>query len=101
MMIQTSNTQKKNVAINTSELIYNYFSSEKVFLSASSFVKEFTTMINLLSKNAETLTIILTDTSGNIKFSTDSAFSDAITDESALEMGAGDLIPSGWPVTSP
>lgn len=92
MTIQYANTQKKNVAINTSELIYNYLSSEKIFPSASSLLKEFTTMINLLSKNAETLTIIITDTSGNIKFSTDGAFSGAITDSAALEMGAGDYM---------
>lgn len=92
MTIQSANTQKKNVAINTSELIYNYLSSEKIFPSASSLVKEFTTMINLLSKNAETLTIIITDTAGNIKFSTDSSFTGAITDEDALNYGAGDYM---------
>ena len=92
MTIQYANTQKKNVAINTSELIYNYLSSEKIFPSASSLVKEFTTMINLLSKNAETLTILITDTAGNIKFSTDGSFTGAITDEEALNYGEGDYM---------
>ena len=90
MTIRYANDQKKNVAINTSELIYNYLSSEKFYPSAQTLVKEFTTMINLLSKNAETLTIIITDNSGNIKYSTDGTYSGAVTDEKALEYGLGD-----------
>lgn len=89
MTVKYANDQKKNVAINTSELIYSYFSSEKFYPSVSSMVHEFKTMINILSKNAETLTIILADTSGNVKFSTDNSFTGYITDKEVLEYGIG------------
>lgn len=89
MTVKYANDQKKNVAINTSELIYSYFSSEKFYPSVSSLVHEFTTMINILSKNAETLTIIITDQFGSIKFSTDNVFSGNITDEKVLKYGLG------------
>lgn len=90
MTVRYANDQKKNVAINTSELVYNYLSSEKFYPSTETLVKEFTTMINLLSKNAETLTILMTDASGNIIFSTDGAYTGTVTDEKALEYGASD-----------
>ncbi|MBO4428704.1 MAG: HAMP domain-containing histidine kinase [Clostridia bacterium] len=88
--IQYANERKRTVAQNTSGLIYNYLSSEKIYPSAGSLVKEFTTMINLLSKNAETLTIILTDTEGNIRYSTDNEYAGmTISDETLIEYGAG------------
>ena len=87
MTVTYANNQKKEVAMNTSELINNYFSSEKIYPSITTMLKEFTTMIDILSKNAESLTIILTDTEGNIKYSTDKAFDGAITDEMVLEYG--------------
>jgi len=88
--IRYANERKLSIARNTSGLIYNYLSSEKIYPTAGSLVKEFTTMVNLLSKNAETLTIILTDTSGGIKYSTDNEYGNAvISDVNVIEYGNG------------
>lgn len=92
MTVRYANDQKKNTAINTSELLYNYFSSGKIYLSSSAREKEFSTMIDLLSKNAESLTIIFTDATGKIFFSTDENISGTISDNVILEYGAKDEI---------
>ena len=88
--IQYDNERKRDIAQNTSSLIYNYLSSEKIYPTADSLVKEFTTMINLLSKNSEIMTIILTDTEGNIRYSTDNEYGiAAIADSDVIEYGNG------------
>ncbi|MBQ0125556.1 MAG: HAMP domain-containing histidine kinase, partial [Clostridiales bacterium] len=89
MTVRYANNQKKNIAIKTSEVIYNYLSSEKFYPSVTTLVNEFTKMINLLSHNAEKLSIIITDNSGAIRFATDD-ISGQITDEDILEIGQGD-----------
>ncbi|MCQ2436266.1 MAG: ATP-binding protein [Clostridia bacterium] len=89
MTVQFADNQKKNVAINTSQLLYDYLSSERLYPSVQSFYKELTSMIDLLSQNAETLTIIITDTSDTIIVSTEDEYSGEITDPAVLQYVRG------------
>lgn len=94
MTIQSANTQKKNVAKNTSAYITEYLVTEsgKLFPRATAFEqfikqnnKEISTMINILSKNAEKMTIFITTSDGRIIICTDSLYSGKIESNDVLE----------------
>ena len=93
MTIRSENTKKQTIAENTSNYITEYLVSE----FASSFVpmdferfvalrnSDISTMIGILSKNAEKMTILITSPQGKILVSSDRAYSGNIEDSRVLE----------------
>jgi hypothetical protein len=92
MTIRSENTKKQSIAENTANYITEYlvseFSSSFIPMDFERFValkiNDISTMINILSKNAEKMTILITDPKGNILVSTDNAYSGSITDQRVL-----------------
>jgi hypothetical protein len=93
MTIRSENTKKQMIAENTSNYISEYliseFSSSFIQLDFERFVSlkhsDISTMIDILSKNAEKMTIIITNPSGKILVSTDDAYSGNIEDRRVLD----------------
>lgn len=93
MTIRSENTQKQSVAENTAEYITEYLISEfsTSFLVPTDFERfialknnDISNMIDILSKNAEKMTIFITTPTGRILISTDDAYSGNIEDEQIL-----------------
>ena len=92
MTIRSENTKKQSIAENTANYITEYlvseFSSSFIPMDFDRFVSlrinDISTMINILSKNAEQMTILITDPKGKILVSTDNAYSGNITDQRVL-----------------
>lgn len=93
MMIRSENTQKQTIAQNTSAYITEYLISEfNSFLLLNDFEKfvslkssDISNMINILSKNAEMMTIFITTPSGRILISTENRYSGIIKDENIIQ----------------
>ena len=93
MTIRSENTQKIAVAENTATYITEYLVSEfSSFMIPTDFEKfvalknnDISNMINILSKNAEKMTIFITTPSGRILISTNNAYVGSIQDEDVLE----------------
>ncbi len=94
MTIRSENTQKQSVAENTAEYITEYLISEfsTTFLVPTNFERfvalkrnDISNMIDILSKNAEEMTIFITTPTGKILISTDNAYSGNIDDAQILE----------------
>ena len=93
MTIRSENNKKQTIAENTSNYITEYLVSE----FASSFVpmdferfvalrnSDISTMIGILSKNAEKMTIFITNPQGKILVSSDRSYSGNIEDPRVLE----------------
>ncbi len=94
MTIRSENTQKITIAENTATYITEYLVSEfSSFMIPTDFEKfialkksDILSMIDILSKNAEKMTIFITTPEGRILISTGSAFSGAIEDETVLDL---------------
>ena len=92
MTIRSENTKKQLIAENTSNYITEYliseFSSSFIPMDFERFVSlkmgDISTMIDILSKNAEKMTILITNPQGKILVSTDNAFSGMIEDPRVL-----------------
>ena len=92
MTIRSENKQKQEIAENTSIYITEYLVSE----FSSSFmptdfehfvtlrINDISNMINILSKNAEKMTILITDHQGRILISTDGLYTGTIEDSRIL-----------------
>ena len=92
MTIRSENKQKQEIAENTSIYITEYLVSE----FSSSFmptdfehfvtlrINDISNMINILSKNAEKMTILITDHQGRILVSTDGLYTGTIEDSRIL-----------------
>ena len=92
MTIRSENKQKQEVAENTSNYITEYLISE----FSSSFmptdferfvalrINDISNMINILSKNAEKMTILITDPQGKILVSNDGLYTGNIEDSRVL-----------------
>ncbi len=93
MTIRSENAKKQLIAENTSNYIAEYliseFSSSFIPMDFERFValrmSDISTMIDLLSKNAEKMTILITNPQGKILVSTDNAFSGVIEDQRVLD----------------
>jgi len=92
MTIRSENKQKEEIAENTSNYITEYLISE---FSASFMPTDFerfvalrfndiSNMIDILSKNAEKMTILITDPQGKILVSTDGMYTGTIEDSRVL-----------------
>ena len=92
MTIRSENTKKQMIAENTSNYITEYlvseFSSSFIPLDFERFISlknnDISTMIDILSKNAEKMTILITNPNGKILISTDDSYSGSITDQRIL-----------------
>ncbi len=92
MTIRSENTQKITIAENTANYITEYLISEfSSFMVPTDFEKfislkygDISSMIDILSKNAEKMTIFITTPKGRILISTGDAFKGAITDSTIL-----------------
>ena len=92
MTIRSENTKKQMIAENTANYITEYlvseFSSSFIPMDFERFValrnSDITTMINILSKNAEEMTILIANPQGKILVSTDIAYSGTIEDQRVL-----------------
>ena len=93
MTIRSENTQKITIAENTANYITEYLVSEfSSFMVPTDFEKfvsfknsEISNTINILSKNAEKMTIFITNPSGRILISTNNAYSGTIQDKEVLD----------------
>lgn len=93
MTIRSENTQKITVAENTANYITEYLVSEfSSFMVPTDFEKfvslknsDISNTINILSKNAEKMTIFITTPAGRILISTNNAYSGTIQDKAVLE----------------
>ena len=93
MTIRSENTQKQTIAQNTAAYITEYLISEysssippmdfEKFVSLR--LSDISNMINILSKNAEKMTIFLTTPEGRILISTDNIYTGTISDEQIRE----------------
>ena len=89
MTIRSENTQKITVADNTAAYITEYLVSEyTTFMIPTDFEQflalknnDISNMIDILSKNAEMMTIMITDPSGRIMISTGNHYKGQITDK--------------------
>ncbi len=94
MTIRSENTQKITVAENTASYITEYLISEfSSFMVPTDFEKfvslkssDISSMINILSKNAEKMTIFITNPEGRILISTNNAFSGTIKDANVVKL---------------
>lgn len=95
MTIRSSNKKKETVALNTSRYISAHIVSEcaKLFPHSTAFdmymeknMSDISSMINILSKNAEAMTIFIVSSNGKILLSTDSLYSGDINDKSILDI---------------
>ncbi len=92
MTIRSENTQKQAVAENTSHYITEYliseFSSSFIQTDFERFVllknNDISNMIDILSKNAEKMTIFITNPQGKILICTDDLYSGTIEDEKVV-----------------
>ncbi len=92
MTIRSENTKKQMIAENTANYITEYlvseFSSSFIPMDFEKFVSlknsDITTMVNILSKNAEKMTILITNPQGKILVSTDDAYTGTIEDQRVL-----------------
>ncbi|MBR5188598.1 MAG: hypothetical protein IKW18_09005, partial [Clostridia bacterium] len=92
MTIRSENKQKQEVAENTSTYITEYliseFSNSFMPMDFERFialrVNDISNMIDILSKNAEKMTILITDPQGKILISTDDLYSGQIEDSRIL-----------------
>ena len=92
MTIRSDNAQKQEIAENTSNCIAEYliseFSSSFVPMDFERFValraNDISNMINILSKNAEKMTIMITNPQGKILITTDDSCSGNIVDSRVL-----------------
>ena len=92
MTIRSENAKKQLIAENTSNYIAEYliseFSSSFIPMDFERFVSlrmsDISTMIDILSKNAEKMTILITNPQGKILVSTDNAYSGMISDARVL-----------------
>ena len=93
MTIRSENTQKITIAENTANYITEYLVSEfSSFMVPTDFEKfisfknsDISNTINILSKNAEKMTIFITTPSGRILISTNNAYSGTIQDKEVLQ----------------
>ena len=93
MTLHSENEKKRLIAENTSNYIAEYliseFSSSFIPLDFERFVSlrmsDISTMIDILSKNAEKMTILITNPQGKILVSTDGAFTGTIEDSRVLD----------------
>ncbi len=98
MTIRSENTQKITIAENTANYITEYLVSEfNSFMMPNDFEKfialkrsDIAKMIDILSKNAEKMTIFITTPAGQILISTNNAFTGSIKDETVLELLTAD-----------
>lgn len=74
MTIQSATEQRRTVARNTSKYIEDYLKSEVSYPTLNSMLKNLSSMIDILSKNAEKMTIIITDINRNVIASTDGTY---------------------------
>ena len=92
MTIRSENAKKQMIAENTSNYIAEYliseFSSSFIPMDFERFVSlrmtDISTMIDILSKNAEKMTILITNPNGKILVSTDGAYAGMIEDPRVL-----------------
>jgi len=92
MTIRSDNAQKQKIAENTSNCITEYliseFSSSFIPMDFERFValriNDISTMTNILSKNAEKMTILITNPKGKILVSTENSYSGVIEDPRVL-----------------
>lgn len=92
MTVRSENTQKQDVAENTAAYITEYLISEfsssfiptdfERFISLK--INDISNMIDILSKNAEKMTIMITNPQGKILICTDDMYSGTIKDEKVL-----------------
>ena len=88
MTIRSENTQKISVAENTAAYITEYLTSEyTTFMIPTDFEKfvalkskDISNMIDILSKNAEAMTIMITNPAGSVLISTGDEYRGQITD---------------------
>ena len=88
MTIRSENKQKQEIAENTSSYITEYLISEfTVSFMPTDFerfvalrINDISNMIDILSKNAEKMTILITDPQGKILVSTDGMYTGTIDD---------------------
>ena len=92
MTIRSENTQKQTIAENTADYITEYLISEFNSFFVPDFERfvalrgsDISNMINILSKNADLMTIFITSPDGRILISTEGVYSGSIADESILE----------------
>lgn len=96
MTVRSENAQRRMVAQNTAEYIKEYLLSEPSIplpLTFEQFIalkeNDISTMIDILSKNAEKMTIFITSPNGNILVCTDDLYHGAIQDKKVLEAITG------------
>ena len=93
MTIRSENMQKISIAENTATYITEYLVSEfSSFMIPTTFEQfvafknnDISNMIDILSKNAEKMTILITTPSGRILISTNDAYTGDIKDETVLK----------------
>ena len=93
MTIRSENAQKEDVAENTAAYITEYliseFSSSFIQTDFERFISlknnDISNMIDILSKNAEKMIILITNSKGTILISTDDIYSGTIKDEKVVD----------------